>query len=68
MDAEAGIVLIEYALGKEEDALIFSRWIHAAQYAMSFGDFKAALSRREKPTSVVMEDVGDILKAFEKER
>ena len=68
MDAETGIVLMEYALEKEEEALIFSRRIHAAQYTMSFNEFKASLSRRERPTAEVLEDVGNILEAFEKER
>ena len=68
MDAEAGIQLLEYALQREEDDLIFSRWVHGAQYTMSFDAFKASLTRRERPTEEVLEDVGNILEAFEKER
>lgn len=61
-------MLLEYALEKEADELIFARWIHAAQYTMSFDAFKASLSHREKPTKEVLEDVGNILEAFENER
>ena len=68
MGAETGIQLMEYALKKEEDELIFSRWIHGAQYTMSFNDFKASLSRRDKPTEEVLADVDNIMEAFEKER
>lgn len=69
MDAETGIQLLEYALQQEEDDKIFSRWIHGAQYTMSFDAFKASLTpRKEKPTEEVLEDVGNILEAFEKER
>lgn len=68
MDAEDGIRLLEYALEKESDDLIFSRWIQGAQYTMSFEDFKASLSRTERPTEEILEDVGSILEAFEKER
>ena len=68
LDAETGVLLLEYALEKESDALIFSRWIQGAQYTMSFDAFKAALSRKERPTEEVLEDVGNILEAFEKER
>lgn len=68
MDAEDGILLLEYALEKEEDALIFSRWIHGAQYTLSFADFKTLLSRKEKPVKEVLEDVDNIMAAFERER
>lgn len=48
--------------------MIFSRWIHGAQYTMSFKDFKASLCRREKPTEEILADVDNIMEAFEKER
>ena len=69
LEAEDGILLLEYALEKEEDALIFSRWVQGAQYTMSFDSFKASLARKpEKPAEEVLEYVGNILQAFEQER
>lgn len=69
MDAEDGILILEHALEKEEDALIFSRWVQGAQYTMSFEQFKEALRPPEmKPTEMVLEDVGNILQAFEQKR
>lgn len=68
MDAGTGIQLLEYALKKEEDALLFSRWIQGAQYTMSFDDFKATLTKRDKPVEDVLEDVDNIMEAFEKTR
>lgn len=53
---------------KEEDKLLFSRWIQGAQYTMSFSDYKGSLSRREKATEEVLADVDNIMEAFEKER
>ena len=50
----------------EEDAQLFQRWIQQAQYSVSFEDFKASLYRpAPKPTAEVLEDVGNILEAFE---
>ena len=68
MDAGTGIQLLEHALKKEEEDLLFSRWIQGAQYTMSFDDFKASLTRRDKPTEEVLADVDNIMEAFEKER
>ena len=69
MDMEAGVGLLEYAMEQETDRMIFERWIQGAQYSQSFDDFKAALRPREmKPEHVVLEDVGNILQAFERER
>lgn len=69
MDMEAGMSLLEYAMEQEADRMIFARWIQGAQYSQSFEQFKAALRPPEmKPTEVVLEDVGNILQAFEQER
>lgn len=66
MDAELGASLLLRAVELEEDAQLFQRWIQHAQYTVSFEDFKAALHRPPpKPTAEVLEDVGNILKAFE---
>lgn len=69
MDVESGMSLLEYAMEQEADRMIFARWIQGAQYSQSFEQFKAALRPPEmKPTEVVLEDVGNILQAFEQER
>lgn len=66
MDADLGAALMLRAMELEEDEMIFQRWIQQAQYTVSFDDFKAALHRPPpKPTKEVLEDVGNILKAFE---
>ena len=66
MDAELGVSLLLRAMELEEDAQIFQRWIQQAQYSVSFEDFKASLCRpAPKPTAEVLEDVGNILEAFE---
>lgn len=66
MDAELGASLLLRAMELEEDAQIFQRWIQQAQYTVSFDDFKSSLHRPlPKPTEEVLEDVGNILKAFE---
>lgn len=69
MDAEQGIALLEYAMEQETDRLLFARWIQGAQYSQSFDEFKAALRPPViKPETVVLEDVGSILQAFEQGR
>ena len=69
MDAEAGITLLEYALEQEEDQRLFERWVQDAQYSMSFESFKESLKKRPaKSEKAVLEDVENILCAFEKER
>lgn len=73
MEANAGIALLEYAIEKEEDQLLFARWVQREQYAMSFSAYKAELKKAQKRISVkstneILDDVGTILRAFEKER
>lgn len=69
MDAELGSSLLLRAIELEEDAKIYQRWIQNAQYSVSFDDFKSDLRRPPtKPTEEVLDDVGNILKAFEAER
>lgn len=69
MDAEEGVALLRYALEREEDELIFRRWVQGPQYTMSFDAFKASLAKpKDKPSEVILEDVETILGAFEAER
>ena len=69
MPAEDGIALLDYALEPETDRLLFDRWVQGAQYTVSFDEFKASLYRPpERPADEILEDVGNILQAFEKAR
>ena len=69
MDANAAVSLLEHAFEQEEDQRIFARWVQGAQYKMSFSDFKKALRKPPvKSTDAILNDVGNILQAFEKER
>lgn len=44
---------------------MFQRWINGYQY-MSFDDFRAELTPKpDKPTEEIMEDVGNIMRAWE---
>lgn len=66
MDADLGVPLLLRAIELEEDERLFQRWVQQGQYAMSFDDFKAALTRpKYRPTEEIIEDVGNILEAFE---
>lgn len=71
MDWDDGIELLIFALEKEEEQLIFSRWIQGAHNIMSFEAYKAALQERSKPPRAdeeILDDVGNILASFEAER
>lgn len=73
MDANAGTSLLEYAFEREEDQLLFARWVQREQYTMSFSAYKSELKKSQKKipvksTNEILEDVGNILQTFEKER
>lgn len=44
MPVDDGISLLSYALGKEEDDMLYSRWVGLAQYEVSFEEFKQKLA------------------------
>lgn len=44
MPADDGISLLSYAFGKEEDDMLYSRWVGLAQYEVSFEEFKRNLA------------------------
>ena len=68
MDAEEGTALISHAFELEEEDRLFQRWINGYQ-TMSFSDFKAAVIRPpEKPTAEILDDVANIMTAWEVER
>ena len=61
-----GVELLLYAFEKEEDDLIFRRWVQNAHNYMSFDSFKAGLTPAPpKSEAVILEDVGNILTTFE---
>lgn len=65
MDAEDGIALLLHAMEAEETERIFQRWINGYQH-MSFDAFRAELTPKpDKPTEEIMEDVGNIMQAWE---
>ena len=44
MPVDDGISLLSYAFGKEEDDMLYSRWVGLAQYEVSFEEFKRNLA------------------------
>lgn len=57
MPAEEGISLLTFALEKEEEDKLYSRWIGFAQYEVSFEEFK----RKLKPVIVNEKKTYDML-------
>lgn len=65
LEAEDGITLLRHAMEAEETERIFRRWINGYQY-MSFDAFRAQLTPEpDKPTAEILEDVDDIMQAWE---
>lgn len=65
MDAEDGIELMLHAMEEEETEKLFKRWINGYQN-MSFDQFRAELTPKpDKPAEEILEDVGDIMHAWE---
>ena len=57
--------LLLYAMEAEENDRLFQRWINGYQH-MGFDAFRAELTPKpDKPTEEILEDVGDILSAWE---
>lgn len=65
MEAEDGMDLLSHAVEAEETERLFQRWINGYQH-MSFDQFRAELTPKpDKPTEEIMEEVGDIMRAWE---
>lgn len=65
MEAEDGVALLVHAVEAEETERLFQRWINGYQH-MSFDQFRAELTPKpDKPTEEIMEEVGDIMRAWE---
>lgn len=57
--------LLIHAMEAEETERVFQRWINGFQH-MNFDDFRAELTPKpDKPTKEIMEDVGNIMRAWE---
>lgn len=57
--------LLIHAMEEEETDRLFKRWINGYQH-MSFSEFRAELMPKpDKPTEEIMEDVGNIMRAWE---
>lgn len=69
MEAEEGLALLQHAAEREQDLMLFARWVAGPQFSMSFDEFKAQLNRpAEKPAAAILEDVGNIMAAWEGQR
>ena len=65
MEAEDGVALLVHAVEAEETERLFQRWINGYQH-MSFDQFRAELTPKpDKTTEEIMEEVGDIMRAWE---
>ena len=65
MEAEDGVALLVHAVEAEETERLFQRWINGYQH-MSFDQFWAELTPQpDKTTEEIMEEVGDIMRAWE---
>lgn len=66
LDIESGLDLIKYAIDKDVEEMLYTRWCHDLQFQMSFDEFKAKLTPQiQKDEEEILEDVQDILKMFE---
>ena len=66
MPADDGLVLLRFAKDKEEEDLLFQRWLVAGQFEMSFEEFKQKLCPpQQKDDAVVLADVQNILTSWE---
>ena len=69
MEATEGVALLQHAAEREQEQLLFARWVAGPQFSMSFDEFKARLNRPpEKPAAAILDDVGNILTAWEGQR
>lgn len=67
LDVDEALSLIEYAFERQEEELLFMRWIHDLQFQMGFDEFKAKLKPPPlKSDEEILSDVKDILALFER--
>lgn len=59
--------LIQFACEKQEEELLFSRWVNGPQFQMSFDEFKQKLKPPQfKKDEEILDEVKQILTLFER--
>lgn len=62
LDIEEALSLLELALQKREEELLFQRWVHDMQFQMSFDEFRERLKPKPiKKEEEILADVKEIL-------
>lgn len=65
MPLNEGLSFIDYMFDRENDSLLWQRWVAGVQYEMSFDEFKQAVTRKpQRPDKEVIAEAQDILNAF----
>lgn len=69
MPADEGIRFLLFVIEREEEALLFQRWLVGAQFSMSFEEFKHQLeSKPLKSDEEIIADVESIMNEWDKKR
>lgn len=61
MPVEDGISLLVYAFEKEDEDKLFDRWVNAAQYEVSFDEFKRNLQPVTIDEKKTLEDIDELM-------
>lgn len=61
MPVEDGISLLVYAFEKEDEDKLFDRWVNAAQYEVSFDEFKRKLQPVTIDEKKTLEDIDKLM-------
>ena len=64
MPVDDGISLLSYAFGKEEDDMLYSRWVGLAQYEVSFEEFKQKLAPVRIDEKKTLEKVDKLMESI----
>lgn len=64
MPVDDGISLLSYAFGKEEDDMLYSRWVGLAQYEISFEEFKKSLAPVRIDEKKTLEKVDKLMESI----
>lgn len=65
MPAEKGADFLLYVKNKEEEELLYQRWIVQSQFVMSFDEFRNRLKPAIINEEEILRDVESILKSME---
>jgi len=63
MPVEDGISLLVYAFEKEDEDKLFDRWVNAAQYEVSFEEFKRQLRPVRIDEKQTLETLDELMSA-----